>query len=129
VPCSHFAFHTGCNITVCNLLISVPTGTRNPSRRRDIRYKLPRLGRQEGGWRTGYVAFVVILAGPPTLWEPKNCFTRALPTVSVPGYLVTVSVSVYIKIYAHRFASSPYLQLLTHKPYNKETYQYSCAFL
>jgi len=52
-----------------------------------------------------------------------------LPTLRVSGYLVTVSVSVYIQIYTHRFASSPYSQLLTPKPYIKETYQYSGAFL
>ena len=86
-PCCHFTFHAGFNITVCNLLLSVPTIRRNPYSRQGRRYKLQGLVNLEGGWKSGYVARVVILAVPPMLWEPKNCFSRALPTVSVPGYL------------------------------------------
>jgi len=44
----------------------------------------------------------------------------AVPSVSVPGYFVTISVSVCIQILPHCFASSPYLQLLTHKTFIKE---------
>jgi len=29
-PCCHFRFHTGCIITVCNLLLAVLDGRRNP---------------------------------------------------------------------------------------------------
>jgi len=73
--------------------------------------------------------FFLLLGGQPLLGQPKNCFTKALPTLRVSGYLVTISVSVYIQIHTHRFASSPYLQLLPSKPYIKEPYQYSGAFL
>ena len=45
--CCHFTFHTGCNITVCNLSLSVPTVRLNPSRRQGRRYKLPGLGSAE----------------------------------------------------------------------------------
>ena len=95
-PCCHFTVRVGCNITVCNLLLSVPMVLRNPYRRQGRRYKLPGPGNPEGGWNSGHVACVVILAVPPMLWEPKNCFSRALPTVSVPGYLGTDPVSLYI---------------------------------
>jgi len=47
--CCHFAFHTGCNITVCNLSLSVPPVPLNPSRRQGRRYKLPGLGSAERG--------------------------------------------------------------------------------
>jgi hypothetical protein len=73
--------------------------------------------------------FFFTFCRPALAGGTKNSFTKVLPTLRVSGYLVTVSVSVYIQIYTHRFASSPYLQLLTPKPYIKETYQYSCAFL
>jgi len=97
-PCCHITFHTGCNITVYNLLLSVPAVSQNPSRRQGRMYILPGLASPEGGWRSRYVACIVALADPPMLWEQKNCFTRALPTFSVPDQLGTNSVSVYIQI-------------------------------
>jgi len=95
-PSCHFTFHARCNITVCNLLHSVPTIRPNPYSRQWRRYKLLGLGNPERVWKSGYVEGVVILDVPPMLWEPKNCFSRALPTLSVPGYLGTDSVSLYI---------------------------------
>ena len=63
-----------------------------------------------------------LLDGPLLVGEPKNCFTGALPAVGVPGHLGTDPVSVYIQVSPHSIASSPYLQLLTNKPYIKETH-------
>jgi hypothetical protein len=37
-----------------------------------------------GGQDTSHVLW--FLAGPPLLGDPKNCFTRAVPAVGVPGY-------------------------------------------
>ena len=93
----------------------------------------PPVGRGEGtnyrdsqswrSWTLWHVACVVILAGSPLLGEPKNCFTRVLPTVSVPCYLGMDSVCVHTQIQTHSFASTSYTQLLTHKTYIKETYK------
>ena len=97
--CCHFTFHTGCNITVYNLLLSVPPVSLNPSRRQGRRYKLPGLGSPERGCDPYTLrVFFLLLAGQPLLGEPTNCFTRALPTLSDPGYLLTISVSVCIQI-------------------------------
>ena len=96
-PCCHITFHTGCNITVFNLLLSVPTVSRNPSRRQGRMYILLGLASPEGGYKSRYVACIVTLTDPSMLWEQKNSFTRALPTFSVPDQLRTDSVSVYIQ--------------------------------
>jgi len=98
-PCCYFTFHTGCIITVCNLLLAVPDGRRNPRP----------VGGGEGTnyWDTAVwkgargldtLHLLWILAGPLLLGETKNWFTRALPAVGVPGHLRTDPVSVYIQM-------------------------------
>jgi len=64
-PCCYFTFHTGCIITVCNLLLAVPDGSAEPpSRRRGRRYKLLVHGSLEGGKGPGHVASVVNFSRP-----------------------------------------------------------------
>ena len=98
-PCCHFTFHTGCIITVCNLLFAVPDGRRNSrpvGGGEDTNYR-------DAAVRKGAVApdtlhLLWILAWPLLLGEQKNCFTRALPAVGVHGHLGTDPVSVYIQV-------------------------------
>jgi len=42
--------------------------------------------------------FLWLLVGAPLLGEPKNSFAIAFPNLSVPSYLGTISVIVYIQI-------------------------------
>ena len=98
-PCCHFTFHTGCIITVCNLLFAVPDGRRNP---RPVgggevtNYRDAAVRKGAGVLDTLHVLW--LFAGPLLLGETKNCFTSAVPAVGVPGHLGTDPVSVYIEV-------------------------------
>jgi len=98
-PCCQFTFHTGCIITVCNLLLAVPDGRRN-SRPVDgvegTNYREAAVRKGAGASDTLHSLW--LLAGPFLVVEPKNWFTRAVPAVGVPVYLGTDPVSVYIKV-------------------------------
>jgi len=98
-PCCHFTFHTGCIITVCNLLLAVPEGRRNPrpfGRGEGTNYRAAAVWKGTGGPDTLHLLW--LLAGPLLLGEQKNRFTRALPAVGVPGHLGTDPVSVYTQV-------------------------------